>query len=121
MDTKYFKQLNEAVESSNEFSNAIFLYFDIDMEDFWNDEPVFNFFKSLSDLQQIFNEVEELQLYRENNKNPELESKIDSRLNELTNEFRVKIGQISSFYSLAKEQVKGYLKMIREEMKKHEY
>lgn len=125
LEASYNKLLDKANKSSNEFSSSILLYFDINEEKFWNNEPIKDLFEHLSGLKSIFNQARELNESRKTVKDNEIkvikDIEIDRKLNELGIEAKKHIKLLSEVFSEAQEVTKDYLRRIREDMKKYEY
>jgi len=120
LNQAYSSQLQKIVQTSNELSNSIALYFDISDSKSFKSESTKRFFDSLSSLVSIDTTTSILVEIKDRFRGTDTEQIAEKEMVKLKQQSRDHFKELSSVFMDAEKDITELLKLLRSEMKKYD-
>ncbi|MDH4222047.1 MAG: hypothetical protein OEV55_00760 [candidate division Zixibacteria bacterium] len=120
MNESFSSQLQKLLEKSNEISNSVLLYFDIEDSDFWNYEPFGKYLDSLSSIVSLDMSMRIMVDIYDKVKGTKYESMAKNEIEKIKEQSKERFKDLSLILDKANKEIINLLRKLRSEMKKYE-
>lgn len=117
---QYSAQINNAVNATGLIASSILLYFDIDQDSFWDNKPLETLFESLSNIQNLSEQLDLLYDQQARVVGTEYEGIVQKEIDRLFEEAKKELENLSKVIEDARIEMVKYIGSVRDEMKKFE-
>jgi predicted lipoprotein len=120
INNSYFAQIEKLSQSSDRFTNAIFLYFDFDTDTAKAKDPMKTIFQALAELQDLTISVGAIQDVATTSSDDLTQQFVQTQMQILMTKFSAQLKELSGTFNASQQDLNLMIRHIRNSMKKYD-